>query len=350
MKNLMTHLCDKSLYALGFCSEFFIGPDRSLLLSSEGYGNKSGHRSKAVLHQELPRHDLTLEALWPGLFVDNIGNYWDVPLSVAIDLASVASNSGSSYHLCVQHNSGHPKQFSGDENSKVPPSLLPGLCAKAAFSIKKDEDIWRSKGGKLKMVQPYDLFLSDPHVSVAGIIGTVVSVTCRDSSVKPPTEDGSLVFSAFNLSSEGIRCALSADLFASVSCSAQYGNFQRLFFDLTRLNTRLDFPSGSKFIAGAATLAGNFYKSQRPTPEAVHAVCPEVMLSLQQQIVGPVSLRVDSRISLGPKTSCSDRIAQVDDSVFAVEYALKVLGSAKAIAWYSPKQQEFMVELRFFES
>ena len=68
------------------------------------------------------------------------------------------------------------------------------------------------------------------------------------------------------------------------------------------------------------------------------------------QIVGPVSLRVDSRISLGPKTSCSDRIAQVDDSVFAVEYALKVLGSAKAIAWYSPKQQEFMVELRFFES
>lgn len=52
MQNLMTHLCDKSLYALGLCSEFFIGPDRSLLLSSEAYGNKSGHRSKAVLHQE----------------------------------------------------------------------------------------------------------------------------------------------------------------------------------------------------------------------------------------------------------------------------------------------------------
>lgn len=120
---------------------------------------------------QLPRHDLTLEALWPGLFVDNIGNYWDVPLSVAFDLASVASNSGSSYHLCIQHNSGHPKQFSGDETREIPPSLLPGLCAKAAFSIKKDEDIWRNKGGKLKMVQPYDVFSSDTHVSVSGIIG-----------------------------------------------------------------------------------------------------------------------------------------------------------------------------------
>lgn len=66
------------------------------------------------------------------------------------------------------------------------------------------------------------------------------------------------------------------------------------------------------------------------------------------QIVGPVSARVDSRISLGSKTG--DRFAHVDESVFAVEYALKVLGSAKATAWYSPKHQEFMVELRFFES
>lgn len=40
----------------------------------------------------------------------------------------------------------------------------------------------------------------------------------------------------------------------------------------------------------------------------------------------------------------------VDQPVFAIEYALQVLGSAKAIAWYSPKQKEFMMELRFFES
>lgn len=120
---------------------------------------------------QLPQHDLTLEAWWPGLFVDNIGNYWDVPLSIAIDLASVASKSGSSYHLCMHHNNGHPKLFSGDETSRVPPYLLPGLCAKAAFAIKKDDDIWRDKGGKLKMVQPYDIFMSDPHVSVTGIIG-----------------------------------------------------------------------------------------------------------------------------------------------------------------------------------
>jgi len=40
----------------------------------------------------------------------------------------------------------------------------------------------------------------------------------------------------------------------------------------------------------------------------------------------------------------------VDDSIFAIDWALKVLGSAKATAWYSPKHQEAMVELRFFEA
>jgi hypothetical protein len=40
----------------------------------------------------------------------------------------------------------------------------------------------------------------------------------------------------------------------------------------------------------------------------------------------------------------------VDEPIFAIEYALQVLGSAKAVAWYSPKHQEFMVELRFFKT
>lgn len=41
---------------------------------------------------------------------------------------------------------------------------------------------------------------------------------------------------------------------------------------------------------------------------------------------------------------------KITNPVFAVEYALQVLGSAKAVAWYSPKQREFMIELRFFET
>ena len=66
---------------------------------------------------------------------------------MAIDLASIASGSGLSYHLCFQHINGQPKHSGGDQTSEAPMSLLPGLCAKAAISIKKNIDIWRKEEG-----------------------------------------------------------------------------------------------------------------------------------------------------------------------------------------------------------
>jgi hypothetical protein len=66
------------------------------------------------------------------------------------------------------------------------------------------------------------------------------------------------------------------------------------------------------------------------------------------QIAGPFSFRVDSGVAVDLKNQ--DWSIRVDEPVFAIEYALQVLGSAKAVAWYSPKHQEFMVELRFFET
>lgn len=65
------------------------------------------------------------------------------------------------------------------------------------------------------------------------------------------------------------------------------------------------------------------------------------------QIAGPFSFRVDSGVAVDLKNQ--DWPIRVDEPVFAIEYALHVLGSAKAVAWYSPKHQECMVELRFFE-
>lgn len=122
---------------------------------------------------QFPHHNLTVETVWPGLFIDKSGTCWDVPLSLAFDLASVASDSGPSYHLSMHHNSGSPKQFEGDQLPGVPAALLPGFCVKSAFSFKKNMDIWRSEAQKLKMVQPYDLFLSNSHLSVSGIIGKI---------------------------------------------------------------------------------------------------------------------------------------------------------------------------------
>lgn len=66
------------------------------------------------------------------------------------------------------------------------------------------------------------------------------------------------------------------------------------------------------------------------------------------QIVGPVSFRVDSGIKVDLKNP--DWPIHAQEPVFALEYALQVLGSAKAVAWYCPKRQEFMAELRFLET
>lgn len=91
---------------------------------------------------------------------------------MAIDFASLASDSGASYHLCMHHNAGSPTPFGGDQTTHEPPAtLLPGLSLKTAFSFKENYGIWRSKAQKLRMVQPYDMFLSTPHISASGIIG-----------------------------------------------------------------------------------------------------------------------------------------------------------------------------------
>ena len=66
------------------------------------------------------------------------------------------------------------------------------------------------------------------------------------------------------------------------------------------------------------------------------------------QIAGPFLFRVDSGVTVDLENQ--DWPVRVDDPVFALEYSMQVLGSAKAVAWYSPKHREFMIELRFFET
>lgn len=125
---------------------------------------------------QFPNHDLTVETVWPGLFVDKAGNYWDVPFLAAVNFASVSSESGASYNLSMFHTSGSPKKFDDQANDQVlaPPfSLLPGLSLKGAFALKRDVEFWRSNAQKLKMVQPYDIFLSNPLVSASGTIGII---------------------------------------------------------------------------------------------------------------------------------------------------------------------------------
>jgi len=66
------------------------------------------------------------------------------------------------------------------------------------------------------------------------------------------------------------------------------------------------------------------------------------------QIIGPFSFRVDSGVAVNLHDNRKWKV-NLENPVLAIEYALHVLGSAKAVAWYAPQQKEFMVELRLFE-
>lgn len=341
-QSMSRHLSDPKLYALNFSWEWLVTPQDTLLLSSEVNGDAKTPRNKAILHHKFPNHNLTVEASSPALFVDHLGNYWDVPFTLAMDLASVApDDSGTSCHFCVNRNAGSPRQLQGHPLSPVPPALLPGVCAKCAVSLKKNFYIWRSEAPKARLVQPYDILLSSPHVSASAILGSVITASLGDNSIRAQAHDES-----FRLCAKGANYAVSTDLFASASLSAQLGNFQKLFLDLTRVHARVDIPSGSKFLNGASKVGLALYNSEAPSVEALQAMSPCATLSFQQQIAGPFSFRIDAGLSLDLK---KDGYLNVNDPMFALEYALQVLCSAKAVAWYSPKQREFMIELRFFE-
>jgi hypothetical protein len=54
LENIRKHLEDKSLYALGFCSELLLSPCDTLLLSLDFYGddNNKKPRKKAIFHHK----------------------------------------------------------------------------------------------------------------------------------------------------------------------------------------------------------------------------------------------------------------------------------------------------------
>lgn len=114
-----------------------------------------------------------------------------------------------------------------------------------------------------------------------------------DNSERPSVEveEAFPAFRGFSFESGAVKSALVGDMFGSVSFTAQHGNFQRLFLDLTRFHARLDFPSGSKFLSGAARLTQDFLNSQQPSLDAIQAICPNAHLSFQQQVTDRIISR-----------------------------------------------------------
>ncbi|ERN19982.1 protein TRIGALACTOSYLDIACYLGLYCEROL 4, chloroplastic [Amborella trichopoda] len=335
IRNIVKHFWDKALYSLGLCSQISLTPSSSLVFSTEGHGYKKGRRSKAMFFKKLSHHDVTLEAAWPELFIDKDGTYWDVPLSMSLDLSSLVSESGLRYRFGIHKNHGIPHPHTSTTND-VPPSLMPGVCAKAAFSYEKSKDIWRQKE-KLKdlivktdnghvLWTSYDVHLREPHAAISGTIG---GKCCAWFSGGEGPKEGSGDGGIAKLPLKN-RSPFSADLFGSVCFTIQHGKFRKAFNDLTRLDARLDIPSALAVITGPERLASSKFN-----------------VILQQQVAGPIVARVDSRLSL---SSPSGRLPpHVEDVVYSLSYSFRLMHSGKVVCWYSPKRKEGMVELRVFE-
>lgn len=95
-------------------------------------------------------------------------------------MSSVASDSPLQYRFGLHKNSGHPQSVNAI-NGEAPVALMPGLCAKAAFSYEQSKDIWRVKETKEDFVlktkrgkfwcPAYDVRLKEPHATVSAVIG-----------------------------------------------------------------------------------------------------------------------------------------------------------------------------------
>ncbi|KAG9134104.1 hypothetical protein Leryth_004796 [Lithospermum erythrorhizon] len=335
-KDVAKHFLDKSLFSLGLCSQIALTAKSSMLFSTEMQGEKKRRCYKAMLFHKLPEHDITMEAAWPELFLDHKGKYWEVPESVSLDCTSLVSESGFRYRFGLHKNTGLPQAHTYVEG-EAPHGLMPGLCAKAAFSYEKSKDFWRQKEMKEEvMIQTdkgrifrpsYDIRLREPHSAISGIIGGTCVAWLGG---REPVESGK-------------HRALGADIFGSACYTWQHGKFRKYFSDLTRIDARLDVSSLS---ALAKTISNSLVNS--PKLNAGNFVSlPKLNLIFQQQVAGPIVFRMDSKISLASSSGLHG--PQLEDMIYSLNYSLKLLQSGKVVAWYSPKRKEGMIELRLFE-
>ncbi|GMH22355.1 hypothetical protein Nepgr_024198 [Nepenthes gracilis] len=346
-KDITKHFFDKSLYSIGLYSHIPLPSSSSLLLSSEAHGERKGRQNRLMLFHKLPCHDIMFEAAWPELFVDNNGRYWHVPESISLELASLVSDSGLRYRFGIHKNSGHPQPVNASDTD-VPPFLMPGLCAKAAFSYENSRDFWRQretqddliiKTDKGQFRRPaYDVRLKEPHATVSAIVGGTCGAWFGGKE------------NTFNLESAvdskhigKKRSPLFADLFGSVCYTFQHGKFRKIFGDLTRVDARLDICSASSF---AKSIAKSVFRSSSDNSLENSLSSPRLSVIFQQQVAGPIVFRVDTRCAINPAGSGG---LQIEDFMYSLSYSLRLLRSGKVVAWYSPKRKEGMIELRVFE-
>ncbi|XP_039022350.1 protein TRIGALACTOSYLDIACYLGLYCEROL 4, chloroplastic-like [Hibiscus syriacus] len=336
------HFLDKSLYSIALATQLSLSPSTSLLWNTEWLEGKKGYRNKFKIYHQVPDHDITLDAAWPELFMDHKGKYWEVPESISLDMSSLPSDSGLQYRFGLHKNSGHPLAFN-EPDGEAPSALMPGLCAKVAFSYQKSKDIWRRNETKEDLIvktdkgsfwrPSYDVHLKEPHAAISGIIGGTCAAWFGKDSANVESQRGDTIPTSNNK-----RSPLNADLFGSACYTFQHGQFRKLYGDLTRVDARLDISSLSSF-------SKRIFKGSSNADKSLSS--PRLNLIFQQQVAGPIVFRVDSKLFLDSKAGKQG--PHIEDVIYSLCYSLRLLRSGKVVAWYSPKRKEGMIELRLFE-
>lgn len=349
-------LLDSSLYALCLRSRIQLGPHTSLSASSEldslssttdheeaDFDDRLPWRGRVALRHKMQQHHLIMEAAWHQCFVDREARYWEVPQAVSVDVVSARPTAGLRYRLGVHQSAGVPVESGGEVRArKVPLGALPGTWFQAAASLEKSLNLWKD-GLHLRHAsgKPYSVLGTSPHLSISGIVGGLVS-----ASLEPKFENygfrSTVRYQALEDSDQQelkpeISQPVSADLFASLGLSAQLGLFQRPVLDFTKLDVRVDLG------AAAATMSSRSATAHQRDENGF----PSLVVSLQQQVVGPVRARIDSRLALDP--SAPREWPYMQELVYGLDYCLESLGAAKVCVWYSPTRREGMAELRILE-
>ncbi|KAJ0111510.1 hypothetical protein Patl1_00042 [Pistacia atlantica] len=253
-------------------------------------------------------------------------------------MSSVASDSPLQYRFGLHKNSGHPQSVNAI-NGEAPVALMPGLCAKAAFSYEQSKDIWRIKETKEDFVlktkrgkfwcPAYDVRLKEPHATVSAVIGGTCAAWFggRENSKAIESQDGDTSMTVKK------RSPLNADLFGSVCCTFQHGKFRKLFNDMTRVDARLDISS----VSGLGKKVLNIFKTSSVSNADNSLSSPRLNFIFQQQVAGPILFRVDSQFSLD--STLEKHAPHMEDLIYSLSYSLRLLRSGKVVALVLTKKK-----------
>lgn len=361
LKERASRVLESSLYALCGRTRFQLGPSTALSCISEldtlsrqavpGPLEKTRvpWRGSVSLHHKWDQYQLLLEAAYHECLIDRESRYWDVPQTVSLDVASLgAAPGGLRYRLGVHHSTGAPTECFGDENArKAPLEALPGMRIQAGASMEKSVSLWKADVNR-SLKKSYSFLEARPRVSLSGALGGLLGARFDPLFGNNGSQPGMDLEQGVDGSPpQAVGSRYSADLFASVGLNAQFGLFERRFFDFTKMGVRLDLGAVSALQSAITAKFKDPSSLGEPGDASNDQGHPTLALSFQQQVIGPLRARVDSRVSVDPCNLKHQPFVQ--ETIYGLDYPLDATGASKLCVWYSPTRREGMAEFRVLE-